>query len=129
MHCLRCGECCKETEMLLSNNDIERLEGRGYKKSEFAKFDKQGYAILRNVDGNCFFFDAKKVTCKERLHRPSGCRIYPIMLDECIGIIIDKTCPGADTFTEKQKAKRGENVIKLLERIDSEAKKRARRID
>lgn len=124
MHCLRCGECCKETEMLLSNKDIERLEKRGYTKEDFVRFNDEGYAILRNIDGNCFFFDAEKVTCRERANRPAGCRIYPIMLDEDKGIVVDDICPSAGTFTEKHRAKRGKKVIQLLNRIDVEAENR-----
>jgi Fe-S-cluster containining protein len=110
--------------MLLSNEDIERFEKRGYVKDSFVKFDQQGYATLRNVSGNCFFFDAEKVTCKERGNRPLGCRIYPVMLDENKGIVVDDVCPGAHSFTEKQKGKRGKKVVKLLARIDEEAKNR-----
>lgn len=110
--------------MLLSNEDIERLEKRGYVKDSFVKFDQRGYATLRNVSGNCFFFDAEKVTCKERANRPLGCRIYPVMLDENKGIVVDDVCPGAHSFTEKQKGKRGKKVVKLLARIDEEAKNR-----
>jgi Fe-S-cluster containining protein len=124
MHCLRCGECCKETEMLLSNEDIERLEKRGYKRDAFVRFDTEGYTVLRNLNGNCFFFDAEKVTCRERANRPLGCRIYPIVLDEDRGIIVDDICPSGSTFSEKQKAKRGKKVVKLLADIDAEAEKR-----
>jgi hypothetical protein len=110
--------------MLLSNEDIERLEKRGYERDSFAEFDQKGYAVLRNVDGNCFFFDVEKVTCRERANRPSGCRIYPVMLDEDKGIVVDETCPGAGSFTRKQKVKRGMKVVKLLRTIDAEAEKR-----
>jgi uncharacterized protein len=124
MRCLRCGECCKETEMLLSNEDIERLEEKGYAKDFFVRFDKEGYAVLRNQAGNCVFFDPEKRVCRERANRPLGCRIYPAMHDEDKGIVIDSICPARNTISEKQKAKRGKKVLKLLERIDAEAKKR-----
>jgi Fe-S-cluster containining protein len=124
MHCLRCGECCKETEMLLSNEDIKRLEKRGYDRNSFVRFDREGFAILRNVNGNCFFFDAEKTTCRERANRPLGCRIYPVILDEEKGTVVDEICPVAKTFTEKEKSKRGKRVIKLLEKIDAEAQER-----
>ena len=110
--------------MLLSNEDIERLVKRGYERDSFVQIDRQGHAVLRNVDGNCFFFDSERITCRERANRPQGCRIYPVMLDEDEGIVVDEICPGADAFTEKQKAKRGKKVIKLLKKIDAEAKQR-----
>ena len=82
MQCLCCGECCKETEMLLSIKDIERLEKKGYQRTFFVRFDKEGYALLRNRKGVCVFFDPEKRVCKERANRPLGCRIYPVMHDE-----------------------------------------------
>ncbi len=124
MRCLRCGECCKETEMLLSNEDIERLEEKGYVRDFFVRFGNEGYAVLRNQAGNCVFFDPEKRVCRERASRPMGCRIYPVMLDEDKGIVIDDICPARSTISEKQKAKRGKKVLKLLERIDAEAEKR-----
>src|SRR5512143_2336519 len=127
MKCSRCGECCKETEMLLSNEDIERLKRKGYAETSFVKFDQQGYATLQNVNGNCFFFNPEKTTCRERANRPLGCRIYPVMLDEDRGIVIDNICPSASTFTVKQKMKRGKEVVKLLAIIDAEADNRSHR--
>ena len=124
MRCLRCGKCCEETEMLLSNEDIERLEREGYEKEFFVRVDKNGYAILRNRDGVCVFFDPERKACRERPNRPLGCRIYPVMFDEAEGIVIDDICPAKDTINEKQKAKRGKKVIKLLEKIDAEARRR-----
>jgi Fe-S-cluster containining protein len=124
MRCLRCGECCKETEMLLSNEDIERLQRKGYIRDFFVRFDTKRYAILRNQDGNCVFFDPEKRVCRERASRPLGCRIYPVMHDEDKGIVIDDICPAKNAVTEKQKVKRGKKVLKLLKKIDAEAKKR-----
>lgn len=124
MHCLRCGKCCEETEMLLSNKDIERLERKGYQRDFFVRFDSEGYGVLQNQNGVCVFFNPKTQTCTERKNRPSGCKIYPIMYDEDKGIVIDDICPAKNTISEKQKASKGKRVLKLLERIDSEAKKR-----
>ncbi len=124
MRCLRCGVCCKETEMLLSDEDIERLERRGYKRDFFVNIDEEGYATLRNLNGFCVFFDPEKRVCRERPNRPLGCRIYPVMLDEDKGIVVDALCSAKDTISEKQKAKNGKKVVKLLQKIDAEAMKR-----
>ena len=124
MRCSRCGVCCIDTEMLLSNEDIERLERKGYDKTFFVRFDKDGYAVLRNLNENCVFFDPEKRVCRERANRPIGCRIYPVMHDENNGIVTDSICPARNTISEKQKAKRGKKVLKLLSKIDSEAKSR-----
>jgi len=127
MRCLRCGVCCRETEMLLSENDIERLEGKGYDRVFFVRFDSEGYATLRNYRGYCVFYDAEKSCCRVRAHRPLGCRIYPVIYDEDKGIVVDPICPSRSSVTEKQKAKRGEKVLKLLKTIDTEAKRRRTR--
>ena len=124
MHCLRCGVCCKETEMLLSEKDIERLERKGYAREFFVRFDLEGYATLRNWRGHCVFYDPQKRRCKVRTYRPLGCRLYPVIYDEDNGIMVDSICPSSCSVDEKQKAKRGKKVLKLLKTIDAEAEKR-----
>jgi Fe-S-cluster containining protein len=110
--------------MLLSAKDIERLERKGYDQTFFVRFDAEGYATLRNHRGYCVFYDTEKRHCKVRAQRPAGCRIYPVIYDEDKGIVVDTICPSRGSVTEKQKAKRGKKVLKLLETIDAEAKKR-----
>lgn len=110
--------------MLLSNEDIERLERKGYKRSFFVRFNSQGHAVLRNRNEFCVLFDSEKKACTERANRPLGCRIYPVLHDEDKGIVVDDICPAKNTITEKQKANRGRKVLKLLQKIDAEAKKR-----
>ncbi len=124
MRCTHCGVCCKETEMLLSREDIERLAKIGYERDFFAQSDQQGYFTLRNRRGYCVFYDVEKRICNVRSSRPLGCRIYPVIYDEEKGIVVDSICPTKDTVTEKQKVAKGQKVLELLSRIDSEAKKR-----
>jgi hypothetical protein len=47
-----------------------------------------------------------------------------VILDEDKGIVLDDICPAGKTVTEKQKAKRGKQIRRLLERIDAEAEER-----
>ena len=124
MRCLRCGVCCKETEMLLSEKDIERLERKGYSRDFFVRFDSEGYATLRNQRGHCVFYDPEKRRCRVRASRPLGCRIYPVVYDEDKGILVDTICPSRGSVDEKQKANRGKKVLELLKTIDAEAEKR-----
>lgn len=121
MHCSNCGVCCTETEMLLGNRDIKRLEKLGYHQGEFVKFDKQGYAQLQNKDGYCIFYDRKNHRCKVYMSRPSGCRVYPVIVDEDSGIILDAICESRHSITDKEKILKGHRVIKLLRLIDNEA--------
>jgi hypothetical protein len=46
------------------------------------------------------------------------------MHDEDNGIVTDSICPARNTVSEKQKTKKGKKVLKLLAKIDSEAKRR-----
>jgi Fe-S-cluster containining protein len=124
MRCLRCGDCCRETEMLLSTEDIARLEGLGYPREFFVLFDKEGYAQLRNLQGHCIFYDIENRQCKVYRFRPLGCRLYPIIYDEEKGIVVDEVCRAKGKVNEKRMARKGAKVLKLLERIDAEAEGR-----
>jgi len=124
MRCSNCGVCCTETEMLLCKRDIERLAKRGFKASSFVQFDNEGYAQLKNRGLYCVFYDAKKHLCKVYTDRPSGCRVYPVIFDDEQGIILDDICNSRDTITKEEKDAKGKRVIRLLERIDSEAEER-----
>ncbi len=127
MVCSRCGTCCLETEMLLSTKDIERLIKKGYSTEFFTRHDNKGYTILKNQNGHCVFFNASKKKCIIYNDRPMGCRYYPIIFDETKGIIIDNLCPSNKSWTKNRKKIIGKKVIKLLEKIDNEAKKRCSR--
>ncbi len=124
MRCSNCGVCCTETEMLLSEKDITRLVKKGFGETYFVKYDKQGYAQLRNRRGYCVFYDTEQRRCNVYIDRPSGCRVYPVIFDEEKGIVLDDICGARNTITTEEKKLKGKKVIKLLERIDSEAAKR-----
>lgn len=121
MRCSHCGVCCTETEMLLSEKDIRRLTKKGFNKSYFVKYIEQGYAQLKNREGCCVFYDTKRRQCSVYAVRPSGCRVYPVILDEEKGIILDDICQSRGTLTERERNVKSKRVIRLLERIDSEA--------
>lgn len=124
MDCSNCGVCCTETEMLLSKKDIKRLMDRGYSQKQFVRYDKQGYATLKNRDGYCIFYDLQNRRCSEYENRPSGCRVYPVIVDEDVGIILDTICESRGTISEQEKTVKGKRVVKLLEIIDAEAAER-----
>lgn len=126
MHCLRCGFCCRKTEMLLSTEDINRLEGKGYRQGFFALLDKDGYAKLRNQQNHCIFFNIEDKRCVVYRSRPLGCRLYPIVYDEQKGITIDRICRAKGELREKQITQQGRKVLRLLARIDAEAEMRRR---
>jgi Fe-S-cluster containining protein len=110
--------------MLLSKEDIARLEKKGYRQKFFTRLDKAGYAKLRNRQGYCVFYNVEARCCTAYRARPSGCRVYPVIYDEDKGIVADTFCTGHETVTEQDKRRRGKRVISLLEKIDCEAHNR-----
>lgn len=127
MRCSNCGVCCTETEMLLSKKDIKRLEEKGFSENQFANFDSQGYAQLKNRDGYCVFYDLKNRQCSVYEDRPTGCGVYPVIFHEGKGIILDDICESRKSITRSEKNLKGKRVIRLLEIIDSEASERSAR--
>jgi len=124
MRCVSCGICCKETDMLLSEEDITRLTKGGYSRDFFVRFDREHYAYLRNRQGYCVFYNSQKRRCAAYAFRPSGCRIYPVIYDEENGIVVDSICQAQETVTAQDRRRRGKRVQILLEKIDSEAQDR-----
>lgn len=112
--------------MLLSKKDIKRLEKIGFSKNQFVIFGKHGYAQLRNREGYCFFYDRLNHRCSVYVDRPAGCRVYPVILDEDTGIILDSICESRKSITQSEKNLKGKRVIRLLEIIDSEARDRCK---
>jgi Fe-S-cluster containining protein len=124
MDCSNCGVCCTETEMLLSKKDIKCLEKRGFSQNQFVNFDENGYAVLKNHDGYCVFYDLKNHKCSVYEDRPVGCRVYPVIFDEETGIVLDDICKSRNTIALEEKRAKGKKVVRLLEIIDAEALKR-----
>jgi Fe-S-cluster containining protein len=126
MDCSNCGVCCAETEMLLSKKDIERLKSRGFNESYFAQFGSDGYMQLKNHDGYCVFYDRQNRRCRVYADRPAGCRVYPVILDEEKGIILDDICECRGTINNAERRSKGKRVTELLKKIDAEAAERLR---
>ena len=98
--CLRCALCCRETEMVLTPTDVEKLVSLGYRVEYFA-VEKDGLLRLRNVDGRCVFLKGGRCTVYE--FRPIGCSLYPIVIDADSGeVVVDDLCPLASTTTREE---------------------------
>ncbi len=121
MRCSHCGVCCEKTEMMLSNADIERLERLSHDRQKFVRYDRHGFARLKNRHGLCAFYDVEKCRCKIYRHRPLGCRIYPVIYSEQEGIVVDDLCPMQSTVSKIELEREGKELIELLQRIDNEA--------
>jgi len=121
MRCSQCGICCEKTEMMLSNIDLKRLEELKHGKQQFVRYDRHGFARMRNRRGFCVFYDVEKCRCKIYKNRPLGCRLYPVIYSEQDGIVLDDLCPTRNTVSEKELKRKGNKVIELLQRIENEA--------
>jgi uncharacterized protein len=110
--------------MLLSNMDIQRLEKQGFKSEFFARVDDSGYVTLRNRKGHCVFYKPQEHACVVYAVRPAGCRVYPVILDEVRGIVVDNICIARDSVSGREKVLRGKVVVELLDVVDAEAEKR-----
>lgn len=124
MQCKRCGQCCLNTEMLLSQNDIKRLESLGYSRKEFT-VEKQDFIFLRNINGHCFFLDPKTMKCKVYDYRPTGCKFYPIIYSirekRCV---VDEDCPMSHTVTLDDIKKNCKEIEIFVKKLIEEAKLR-----
>lgn len=114
--CLRCGKCCLNTEMPLTREDVERLELLGYRREEFAE-PRGGLLRLRNVDGHCYFYDPDTRSCKVYPYRPEGCRVYPFIYVEGVGVTVDPECSAAHTVEEMDVAKAAPEVVRLVAKL------------
>ena len=100
MRCSRCGLCCQDTEMELSNEDVEQLERIGFNSDEFSASFDGSFRRLTNVDGHCYFYDTSSEGCRVYPSRPIGCRIYPVVYIVGEGIGVDTLCPMDDSVSE-----------------------------
>jgi len=100
--CVDCGNCCRETEMIISAQDITRIKKNApenLRRINFIKKTADGLFQLKNIDGNCVFFDPTTKLCKIYEIRPEGCRFYPLIydIDEKL-CVLDQDCPRPELF-------------------------------
>ncbi|MDD1769571.1 MAG: YkgJ family cysteine cluster protein [Methanomassiliicoccales archaeon] len=125
--CARCGRCCLDTRMELSEDDVDRLERLGYPREEFSAQDEDSVLRLRNTGGHCYFLIKAEARCRIYPHRPKGCAIYPVNITEDGEIILDEDCRAASTVTKAEVDRKGVELKALISKIDSEASVRRSR--
>ncbi|MFX1257541.1 MAG: YkgJ family cysteine cluster protein [Promethearchaeota archaeon] len=116
--CYNCGNCCLDTEMILSKEDIDLILKNSLndlRKENFVFKNNNGYFQLKNIDHHCVFFDILSKTCKMYEIRPQGCRYYPLIYDydknKCI---FDNNCPRTHLFYQNDLFKKRCKKLRLF---------------
>ncbi|HID17451.1 TPA: YkgJ family cysteine cluster protein [Candidatus Bathyarchaeota archaeon] len=119
--CLKhgCAKCCFKTKMLLTLNDVKRIEKLGFKRVSFVT-EGEGWLRLKNRGGKCFFLKGNK--CSIYPWRPAGCRLYPLIYDEEKGPLLDPLCPHAREFKTSQSWV--ETLRSLIQKLEEEKRLR-----
>ena len=91
-----CVKCCIDTNMPLTDLDVERLSKHGYRFIDFI-VKRGGERHLKNVNGRCVFLGDDG--CLIYAYRPEGCRLYPLVYNEEWGdVFIHDLCPYGHEF-------------------------------
>jgi uncharacterized protein len=116
-----CSLCCYETEMPLTESDIERIERLGHRREDFSILDDEKVPQLRNDGNHCVFL--VKGRCSIYEHRPDGCRLYPLVWDRDLERVVrDDFCPFHKEFPiDKQKEAA---LLRVLATLRHEAEQR-----
>jgi Fe-S-cluster containining protein len=118
----KCIQCCKETNMLLTNQDIEKITKLGYDRPYFIQ-ELNGWLQLKNSQGRCVFHTGDR--CSIYQYRPEGCTLYPVVYDNdnhCA--ILDRECPQRQTFSlGKHHVQKLDALISTLRRERTQRKK------
>lgn len=123
MRCTHCEKCCRDTEMMLCEADLRRLERAGHARDGFSLVDEDGVRRLRNKDGYCHFYDVDAKRCSEYARRPLGCVLYPVNMSSDGEVVLDELCPEADTVTSDEFEEKGRRLQMLLDTIATEARR------
>jgi len=105
--------------MLLSKEDIKRLEWLGFSREDFTVTGGDGLTRLRNVGELCFFYGPEEKKCQVYEYRPLGCFIYPVIYSNDDGVITDEFCPTRHTISKRELKMKGQILLKHLEKITS----------
>ena len=90
--------------MLLTNEDIKRIESQGFSRTDFCLPTKEanGFNQLKNVNGRCYFLN-EDGKCSIYTIRPLGCQVYPLVFELSEGdVIIDEDCREVKWFAKQQ---------------------------
>ncbi|MFX0083965.1 MAG: YkgJ family cysteine cluster protein [Candidatus Hodarchaeota archaeon] len=105
--CENCGKCCLETEMILSQQDVELIRKKcpnNLKEQDFVFKNNNKKFQLKNMEGHCVFFDYSSKNCNIYKYRPQGCKFYPLIFDVNEGKCkLDEDCPRTNLFYKNKR--------------------------
>lgn len=122
--CLRiqCDQCCRHTNMLLTEQDINRIAGLGYERNYFV-LERNGWLQLKNMHGRCVFHTMER--CRIYDHRPEGCMLYPVVYDaDHHSAILDAECPQRQHFFLRER--KVQKLLLLIETLHDERSRRGK---
>lgn len=104
-----CYQCCFETEMILTKEDVAKIEkNTNRKREDFLLPTEQtdGFMQLKNVEskiGRKCFFLSDKGKCTIYKFAPNGCKLYPLILNlETDEVMIDIDCREREWFNDQK---------------------------
>ena len=125
--CLLCAKCCEQTQMLLSNADLDRIERETKQVRRQFSYLRDGYFYLKNRGQYCIFLNPAANNCSIYNIRPQGCRFYPIIFDPFLNCaVVDIDCTNRDNIPQEMTLK---NLPELREFILLLEKERRTRLN
>lgn len=118
----KCIQCCVDTNMVLSNVDIEWIKELGF-DTKFFVSENRGWLQLKNNNGRRVFHDS--ISCSIYEHRPEGCKLYPIIYDKdknCA--VFDEDCLHRHRFKRSNNTK--QQLYNLISKLEAEKAQRKR---
>ena len=128
-HATKCFQCCVETNMVLTNHDIDTIQKLGYEYQFFVTKHNE-WLQLKNTHGHCVFYNGTE--CGIYPYRPKGCTLYPIVYDKTKNrAMLDNECPQRHCFSlsslKQQELKNLINTLEKERRNRKQAKKNTKR--
>ncbi|MEW5761368.1 MAG: dCTP deaminase [Candidatus Thermoplasmatota archaeon] len=117
----KCNTCCLETEMVLTEEDIERIKSLGYEEKMFVVNVDNWLQLKNTPDGKCFFLSDN--FCLINAHKPEGCKFYPLIYDSkknCA--VLDKDCPYVNEYNYSDEDEK--KLIQLIDKLKRERRGR-----
>ena len=103
----------------MSLADIRRLQALGFNVKDFV-VDRGGERKLKNKNGRCFFLTDEGCSVYE--DRPTGCRFYPMVLDDEGEVIVDPDCSHSGMFTVGEVE--ASELVAFIQKLKKEKKRK-----